>query len=318
MLLATAFVAGVLPLVLAGERRALPPQFPRDAFSDTFFRSPDQAIRGQRPRLGTTVPAAASSARSDSGQSPGASRLAAGASPAAGARAESHFASLVSPQTLEDEIKRVRLLFDTAVTTPAAFRSGAFQDARLHLSVLAALFAIVNEHPDEVRWRKDAAIARDLLARTAANCSSGTPQVYNEARMRKGDLEDILGGSGLSSRQASEESDWSLIIDRVPLMTYAEQLLEQHLKPGSRDDQTVTAQTDDLRRSAEMMAVVGQILMTEGLVDADDDDYRQLCQALVSASRQVSLGLEQTDAAAVRQGVGAISQSCMKCHENYR
>lgn len=322
-----ALAIGTLTLSWAAERRARPPQFPRDAYSDLFFRSPDQAIRGQRPPLGTggQTPAGGGGANSEGANSSGSVRSGGGGAAGSGgggvggaATGGSVFAQLVSPQTLEDEIKRVRLLFDASVTTPTAFRSGAFQDARTHLSTLAALFAVVQEHPGEVRWRSDAAIARDLLARTAVNCSSGTPQVYNEVRMRKDDLEDILSGAGLASRQASEENDWSLIVDRVPMMTYAEQLLDQQLRLDSRDDDTAAAKSDELRRAAEMMAVVGQILMTDGLIDADDEDYRQLCQELVDASRQLAEAIERADGSAIRQGVGAVSQSCVKCHDNYR
>ncbi len=306
----TAGVAvGSLTVVIAGERRAAAPKFSGDSFRGTFFQSADEAIRGQRPSLGQSI-------------EPAPRAVAAAAKPAAtggtGGDVDSVFTSLISPASLEDEIKRVRLMFDAAVTTPGAFKSGEFQKARLHLTTLASLFAVVVEHQGEVRWKKDAAAARDLFARSAANCKSGSPQVYNETKLRKADLEDIISGGGLSSRQAEAENDWSMIADRVPLMIYAESLLEGPLKSGTRNEEAVKSEGDAVRRSAELMAVVGHILRTEGMVDADDDDYKTLCAEFVEASRSVSLALDQGDAAAVGRAVGAISQSCAKCHESYR
>lgn len=302
---------GSLAVAFAGERRAAAPTFSGDAFRGTFFQSTEEAIRGQRPLLGQSIEAA-----------PRAAVAAAASKPTAGGDTgsgkASGFTSLISPASLEDEIKRVRLMFDSSVTTPGAFKSGEFQTARLHLTTLASLFAVIVEHQGEVRWKKDAAAARDLFARSAANCKSGSPQVYNETKLRKSDLEDIVSGGGLSARQAESENDWSMIADRVPLMIYAESLLEGPLKSGSRNAETVKSEGDSLRRSAELMAVVGQILRTEGMVDADDDDYKSLCAEFIEASRSVSLALDQGDAAAVGKAVGAISQSCAKCHESYR
>lgn len=306
-------VAGVatcsLAIAIAGERRAAAPTFSGDSFRGTFFQSAGEAIRGQRPTLGQAIepaPRVAAAAASKP------------ASGGGGGGEKNMFTTLISPASLEDEIKRVRLMFDAAITTPGAFKSGEFQTARLHLTTLASLFAVVVEHQGEVRWKSDAAAARDLFARSAANCKSGSPQVYNETKLRKADLEDIISGGGLSSRQAEAENDWSMIADRVPLMIYVESLLEGPLKSGSRNAESVKAEGDAVRRAAELMAAVGHILRTEGMVDADDDDYKSLCAELVEASRSVSLALDQGDAAAVGRAVGAISQSCAKCHESYR
>jgi len=301
---------GTLAAAIGSERRTAAPTFSGDKFRGTFFDSTAEAIRGQRPSLGQTIQPAPGAAAAP------AAKPASGGS--GGTAGQNMFTSLISPTSLEDEIKRVRLLFDSAVTTPGAFKSGEFQTARLHLTTLASLFAVVVEHQGEVRWKRDAAAARDLFARSAANCKSGSPQVYNETKLRKADLEDIVSGGGLSSRQAEAENDWSMIADRVPLMTYAESLLEGPLKSGTRNEEAVKAEKDAVRRAAELMAVVGHILRTEGMVDADDEDYKSLCAEFVEASRSVSLALDQGDAAAVGRAVGAISQSCAKCHESYR
>jgi hypothetical protein len=302
---------GSLVAAVAGERRAAAPTFSGDSFRGTFFQSADEAIRGQRPSLGQAIDPAPRVAT-------GAASKPASGGDGGGGGQKNMFTTLISPASLEDEIKRVRLMFDAAVTTPGAFKSGEFQTARLHLTTLASLFAVVVEHEGDVKWKSDAAAARDLFARSAANCKSGSPQVYNETKLRKADLEDIISGTGLSSRQAEAENDWSMIADRVPLMIYAETLLEGPLKSGTRNEEAVKTEGDAVRRSAELMAVVGHILRTEGMVDADDDDYKTLCAEFIESSRSVSLALDQGDAAAVTRAVGAISQGCAKCHESFR
>jgi len=302
--------AGSFAVGWAAERRSPPPNFSNDPFRDAFFGSAEEAIRGKRPPLGQAVKPATPTPRNVAAPPP---RAESGAGAAA-----SPFTALISPGSLEDEIKRVRLEFESVVTTPGAFKSGDYQKARWHLTTLAALFAVIAEHGGEVRWKKDAAAARDLLARSAANCKSGSVQVYNETKLRKGDLEDLISGGGLASRQAEPENDWSGIVDRVPMMIYAESLLEGPLKSGTRNAQAVKAEGDRVRQAAELMAMVGQILASEGMADADEDEYAKLCGEFIQASRSVSTALDQGDAAAVSRGVSAISQSCVKCHESYR
>ncbi|MGV3483388.1 MAG: cytochrome c [Planctomycetaceae bacterium] len=292
---------------IAAERRAPAPSFSSDSFRGVFFAEPSQAIRGQRPRMGSIqAPAAVANAQAPSSAKP------------SEANAASGFSSLISPATLEDEIKRLRLEFDAGITTPAAFQSGGFQDARVRLTILASLFAIITEHNDEVRWKKDAPAARDLLARTALNCKSGSGQVYNEVKQRKNDLEDLVAGTGLANRQAEAENDWSMIADRVPLMIYMESLLEGPLKEGTRDAAAVKSQADQLRRAAQLIAAAGEILTKEGLADADEAEYAELCREMIKAAGDIVLALDQGDAAAVSTAVGTVSQTCAKCHETYR
>lgn len=311
--LGTGFYGGVVVLALtlwiagvyAAERRAPAPTFSNDSFRGVFFKDSSEAIRGTRPQLGSVrqavVPPAAAVASKSPSDAP-----------------TSGFSGIISPSTLEDEIKRMRLQFDSGITTPAAFASGGFQTARVQLTVIASMFAIINEHNGDVRWKKDAAAARDLIARTASNCKSGSGQVYNEAKLRKNDLEDLVSGSGLADRQAESQNDWSMIADRVPLMIYLESLIDGPIKEGTRDEAAVNSQADRLRRAAELIAAVGEILSKEGLADADDTDYVALCREMTAAARGITLALDQGNAAAVSMAAGAVTQSCAKCHEGYR
>jgi hypothetical protein len=305
IVLSLALVSIIIASAVAAERRAPAPTFNENSFRGVFFSDSSQAIRGTRPEMGAAQQQAMPQATS--------------AKPnATVAAATSGFSAIIAPATLEDEIKRIRLEFDSAVTTPAAFLSGGFQDARVRLTVLASLFAIITEHNGDVRWKKDAPAARDLLARSAVNCKSGSGQVYNEVKQRKSDLEDLVSGSGLADRQAVPENDWSVIADRVPLMIYLESIVEGPLKEGTQNADAVKAEGDRVRRAAELIASVSEILTKEGLADYDDKDYVALSREMMNSAKSISLALDQGDPAAVSRAVGAVSQSCDKCHEGYR
>ncbi len=272
-----------------------------------FFDDLSEAIRGQRPSLlslreaGQAVIQVAASAKSG-----GVRPVAADA-----------WSGLISPVSLEDEVKRVRLHFDSIITTPGAFNSGGYQDARLDLTVLATLFAVIQDHSGDVRWKDEAAAARDLLARTAFNCKAGSTQVYNEAKLRKADLQDLVSGTGLTSRGAEPENVWDEIADRSPLMEYAERLVGS-LEGNSRDAASVESKSDAIKRDAELLAMLGEVLTKEGMDEADDADYVKLSHGMTAESNQVVAALGRADYEAARSGISLIRGRCDACHEQYR
>ena len=297
----------ILPHVRADERRAPKPKVDKEKMKAIFFADINDAFRGEAPTI-ASVRATAAAVAAPAAASTGGDAAASGTD---------LWSSLISPQSLEDEIKRLKLEFDGVVTTPGAFNSGGYLDARLHLTVLASLFAVINQHSGEVRWKDQAAAARDLISRTAFNCKAGSTQVYNEAKLRKGDLQDLVAGSGLSSKDAEAETDWTMIADRSPLMEYAELVIES-LEDGARDEGTIKKETDLVKRNSELIAVLGEILAQEGMDDADDDDYAKLSRDMSGDGKAVTAALGRGDLEAVRLGVSKIRQKCDACHEQYR
>ena len=297
----------ILPHVRADERRAPKPKVDKEKMKAIFFADINDAFRGEAPTI-ASVRATAAAVAAPAAASTGGDAAASGTD---------LWSSLISPQSLEDEIKRLKLEFDGVVTTPGAFNSGGYLDARLHLTVLASLFAVINQHSGEVRWKDQAAAARDLISRTAFNCKAGSTHVYNEAKLRKGDLQDLVAGSGLSSKDAEPETDWTMIADRSPLMEYAELVIES-LEDGARDEGTIKKETDLVKRNSELIAVLGEILAQEGMDDADDDDYAKLSRDMSGDGKAVTAALGRGDLEAVRLGVSKIRQKCDACHEQYR
>ena len=93
--------------------------------------------------------------------------------------------NIVSPLSLEDEIKRIKLRYDSVITTPGAFNGGGYQDARLNLTVLATLFAVVSDHKEDVRWKSDAHTARDVMAEPLATARRDRPRSTTKRNFAK-------------------------------------------------------------------------------------------------------------------------------------
>jgi len=300
----------------AGERRARPPQFSENQYADVFFVDPLKQLQGPRPplRKSGSAPARASPASTPLADA----RPTAGSETAQeGTAREAGWKTLVSAETLEDEIKRLKLSFDQLISTPTSFRDGGYTDARKQLTGLAAWMGVIAEYDGEVRWKADAVAARDLLAKTADNCKAASEQSFNSAKQRKADLQELLSGSAKLPASTREDVGWPEITDHGVLMTYLEELYSERLKPlagGSikGDDQSAFI------RDCELIAAIGRILQQEGMVHADEVEYAKLAATMERAGVEARDAARSEDLEKARTAVGQIGKSCTDCHGEYQ
>ena len=184
--------------------------------------------------------------------------------------------------------------------------------------MLAALFGVITEYDQDVRWKKDARKARDLFARTASNCKVGSTQAFNDAKSRKLELQDLLSGSGLVTEASAPEASWEKVIDRAPLMKRLEWSHQTKLQPYTASKAEFTSNIDQVMHEAEIVAVLSQILLKEGMEDADDEDYAGYAQRMKKAAQEIVDAVKLNNSEAARKAAGEISKACTECHEGYR
>ena len=287
-------------------RRARLPQstaFPDDIFFKDAFR---EALVGSRPALlGRSRPAVVPSIKS------------ARASLSDGSTYR--WSAIVSADTLEDEVKALQISVDALLTTPARFSSGGFREVRREFSELAMLFAVIGEYDGNVRWKEIAPVARDRFARAAANAKVSSLQAFNEAKQRKLDLQTLVRGGTLDgSTSTGPRAAWDRVCDRAPLMERLDMCYEQRLAPWMASVAEFKSKADDIRREAELLRLVAEVLTREGMEQADDDDYAAYCRQLGKAAQSVLDALQREDYQSVRRAETEIRRACDRCHEDYR
>jgi Cytochrome C' len=289
--------------------RAEAPKFAEGQYKNVFFPDPSSQLKGKRPDGQATAnpvrPSATNADNSQSAEMPAASQDAMA------------WHNLISPTSLEDLIKGAKLRLDKAITTPAAFAGGGFAVARREFSMLALLFAIIEKHPGDVRWKSSAPTARDLLTRVAANSKVGSQQVYAEAKKRLQDLGDLTNGAALTGN-ASSEIAWSQLIDRVPLMQLLEWAQRDNINSITSNPADFAKNKDAVQRFAELVAVLGKASLIEDMPDANDDDYVTIAKEMIEQARQLSEAARTGNAELARQSAAKLGQSCNKCHEVFR
>ena len=227
------------------------------------------------------------------------------------------WSSVVSSQTLEDEIKSLQIQIQKTITTPSEFSGGGYLEARRMFTELAALFSVISEYDGDVRWKSEAPKARDLFTRAAANTKTTSIQAFNEAKKRKQDLEELVRGGKLGEQDASVESSWKLI-NRASLMQRFTQSYDEGIAIWTAKDVEFQKSAGKIRREAELLMMLSVVLRQAGMEDGDDEDYAAYCKQLEKTTRLVLQALDDGDADASRKATSAIGQSCNACHEDYR
>jgi hypothetical protein len=322
ILVALFFAAASLPaLALVAQtkapktyKRAQPPKFNKTEpfYADAF----KEGLVGERPAdLGKAAAVVSSSAVGSvpSGVPSTGAQVSIPISPGGG------WSALISAATIEDTIKGLKQQVDKEVTTPSDFKGKGHKLARRDYTLLAMLFGIAGEYDGDVRWKKDAAAARDAFARSAANFKVATDQAYNEAKSRKEELSELVGGSSpFAGKEAEPKAQWPQVANRAPLMQYLESAWEPRLKPALAEKTQFSASSDKVLRDAELIAAIGEVLSKEGMEDASDAAYKALCGRLRDGAKQIADAVKQKNFDQASKASAAISKACADCHENYK
>jgi hypothetical protein len=291
-------------------RRAELPKFSQTEGEGIFFKDVySEGVVGQRPaNLKASASLPARTVPPPSGQP--------AAPPPAGPGAG--WSKVIAAATIEDEVKAIKLKVDQSITTPTKFRGGDYRTCRLQFSILAMLFGIIEEYDGDVRWKESSPQLREAFARSAGNCKTGSDQAYNEAKLRKQDLQDAVGGGAVNLPASRPRENWENVCDRSPLMQRLETALQGRLQVWTANEATFRENGEAILHEAQMIAAMGRVLQQDGMMDAEDEDYNALAQEMCQAAGQVVGGVKSGSYPQVREAAGRIGQSCSECHESYR
>ena len=303
-------VVAILAIVASGQgrtpaNRAKLPTFDSAKTNRIFFPDVFARLDGERPANPNVkiVQAPAGGAAGDAGATGGESYA---------------WSKIISGVSIEDEIKAIKLATDKNITTPQDFAGRGYKEIRRDFSVLAMLFAIINEYDADVRWKRDAAAARDIFSRTASNAKAGNNNVYNESKKRKDELQDILNGAALAEKAESEDNNWETIADRSPLMQRLEAAQEKKLAKWTSSADAFSEEIEGILREAEIVAAIAEVLTREGMEDGDDETYAGFANLMKRSALDVVAAVKSNNAEQARKATGEIAKACSDCHDNYR
>ncbi len=283
--------------------RAEPPGSWDPATEKLFQGDPFQAVRGSRPEKNTAIPSASESTV-----------------PQRGASGLVPWPKLISEATITDEIKNLQPEVAQNVRRPGTFKAGGNRKVEKQFAVIAAMFGIVAEYGEPIRWQAVSSGARDAFARAAANAKVGSQNAYQESRTRFEDLEELIrGGTVEFETTKSEESGvWSRLIERRLLMQRIERADKERIKPWIANESEFKQNRESLLHEGEMIAALAEIFYQKEYEFYDDDDFVAYCQQLQKQAQELARAIKNQNLPAVQKLYGEISKTCSACHEGYK
>ena len=222
----------------------------------------------------------------------------------------------ITSATMEDEMKAIEQRLRAAVASEGQFKAQGFREVGADLATAAALFAIISQYDESVRWQSSASAMGRRLARSAANTRIGTKQVYRDVRQRQQELFELIRG-GQIRREAGDDFEWSAVADRALLMKRLKRAVEQLAADTSSVNQ-LEGRSNAITHEAEIVAAIGKVLIQSGMEDADDDEYKVRSEAMADAASSLRDAVQRGETQDAQLAVGTIKKSCDACHEIYR
>jgi hypothetical protein len=291
----------------AAAKRSKPPHWSKSV-NDVFFADAREKLVGERPAAGGQVATAAAAGGGAMAEGDGA--------PAGGVFP---WSKLIGAEELEDEIKTLQKELSAGVTLPNPFKGGGYKTTRRQLTELALLFGIIAEYDGDVRWKKDSPSMRELMARTGFNCKVGTDGSFNEAKLRRDELETLVrGGSAPSVPGVESKAVWDKVIGRPPLMQRLETAQQQGLAIWTANAGDFSKNQDKVLKEAELISAIAEVIQRPGFEFADDETYLGFAKQMRDAAMTIVEAAKSKNYDAARAASGKIDKACSQCHEGYR
>jgi len=300
---------------------------PKDVWPEVWLDRPSEVAAERGPGMGggaapagtgaapntvATRPAAQPTAEPSPVTTPAASETA--AAPAGGS---SDWVALLGPEGFADESKAIRSNLTAKLQSVGTF-NGAYRDIQVDAAVLAALAQIAPDYSDAPSWKKNALLVRDVASELGRESSSVGEKFYKPAREAFDKLDSLLSGSvppGLES--GPPKMQFVNISPRYPLMKRFERA-QTYLKGSVNNADLLKKEADKVQREAGMVALLAQVILSEGYDSADDDLYRELVSGVREGALKVVAAARDQEFDAYTAGLDLMYKSCTKCHSEFK
>jgi hypothetical protein len=289
--------------------RAKPPTFKEGEFEGVFFDDVKKQLVGPVPKRGELSKPADSGAIASATTDVGASNA---------SGKTNVWKDRISGPSIEDLVKEGKRRLDGFITTPAKFSAGSYKDARREFTLMAILFAAIEQYPEEIRWKNSSALARARFGRMAANAKVPGGPAFNEAKLRLEDLATLLKGTALSDTAPTPDLNWPELADRTPSMQILEWALREHVMPNTASEALFKSKSDEVLTYAELVGLIGETLHQPGMTDADDEEYKTWSKKMIAEAARIVDAVKLSNPTMAREAAGQLDQSCNGCHNTFR
>ena len=231
----------------------------------------------------------------------------------------SGWSSLIDGSVLENEVKRWQQDLEEKVTTPVKFKT-THQEISDQFSMLAMWFTIISQYESDVRWNESADSVRAAFMDASVKSRGTDMSAFQNAQRRTEDLTRLVRGEKFPDEPGATEEvdDWSMIVDRNPIMTRLELSVSEELKQATASEKDFKNAIDVVMHEAGIIAATSRVLQLPEMLDADDEDYAAYSQEMLDAALEMKAAAVAKNLDDVNSALNRINQACTNCHGDFR
>jgi hypothetical protein len=230
---------------------------------------------------------------------------------------EINWKDVVAASVLDVEMKKINNRFKAKLLTVATFNS-SYLELPPHVTTMTALSAIAAQHPDEVRWKKNAKQIRDLSASMLTEKLQRGPKSYKQINEPYLNIGDILSGSRPGGLAEPNEDDAMVEYVDIGFLMKRLDIGKKWLLVNVGSEEALKENAEEIKHEAALMSALLTVTTTEGYGYFEDDDFKAFVKTMIDGSKKVSEAVDTGSFDNYQLGFSQLSQACDKCHSTYK
>ena len=236
--------------------------------------------------------------------------------PDAPATAATDWAALLPAPLLAEEVQRIHARLSPKLTRLADYNT-SFLEFPKYAAELAALAGIAALHSENLAWKPQARVIRDLAGQMVADKLVRGNKSYEQVKLPFDKLAAALDGKTAGLPEAEPGDDFSTAADFGGLMQRFK-TGEDNLRLSGGNEAGFKQNTAELVRETRVLAALAQVIARDDYGYGSDMQFRKYADNMTAAATTAATAAQAGDFSTFDLSMSTMSQSCTACHGEYR
>lgn len=235
--------------------------------------------------------------------------------PAAGGKTD--WKTIITAKAIDSEVTKIRNRFNADLQNVGSYNRSYLALAP-HAATLTVLAGIAADHPDDIRWKKNARIIMDIAGDMHKEKLRSGAASFRPLKERFQNILDTLNGTvppGIKPPAddvtLDDKADFGQIMQRF-------KVAREYLTVNGGTKESMEKNAEDLEQEAMVLTALGNVMNWEGFNYGDDDAFTAYMKAHVDNGKKMAEAVRNKEFDKFELTISAMGRACDECHGDYR